>query len=286
MDKPLTTQLNKNGQPLKSYITRQAEEMKGVWDSKDAHITGPHRIFWGHDIFSISGDNPFSLCIKEYGIGRGILQAVRHLIADTCSHQGLPLPFSSRFDYVVIENDAKGNDVRKVKNHLLDFGQDYSSEVLGKKQAGFNNEVFNHLFSIHMQDILSCGLVAAGIAAYCKGRKIEDQIRCAQMRVIGYMCTAYGSAIIGAVTHNGIPFINWPAFVALAKNVIQMVWISNKEVSAIIAETERLISKREELELQEQCVNQEVLANLYGTLASGNAYEGRNQLISYFEEGE
>lgn len=283
MDKAPTTEVNKSGKPLKSYITRKAQEVGGVWDSGGITPSGPHRIFWGHDIFSISDDNPFSLCIKEYGIGRGILQAIRHLVADTCSHQGLPLPFSSYFDYVP---DASGEPTEKVRNHLLDFCQEYSKEVLGKKWPGANNEVFNHLFSIHVQDALSSGLVAAGIAVYCKGRKIDDKIRCVQMRVIGYMGTAYGSAIIGAFTHGGIPYINWPAFVALAKNIIQMVHISNKEVDVIIAETERLISERECLEQKERGVNQSLISGLYGTLISENSHDGRRQLIDYFGEAE
>lgn len=279
MDGVPTENLNKDGSNTKSYVSRAAKKVsKGVWEPGAAG-SGPHRIFWGHDIFSIHGDNPFSLLIQEYGIGRGVLQAIRHLVADTCSRQGLPIPLSSYFDYI-----PKNSDGNIRKNRLLDFCQKYSSEALGKKQCGFNNEVFNHLFSIHMQDVLSTGLVAAGISAYSTGRNITDDIRKVQMRVIGYMAVAYGSAIIGAVSHNGIPFINYPAFLLLTKNVIQMLCVSNQELQKIMAKTERLISEGEAIRRQEQLLHNELVSDLYGTLTCKNTDAGRDTLIDYFEE--
>lgn len=270
-----------NSNNVKSYVSRGAKQIsEGVWSS-DATGAGPHRIFWGHDIFSIHGDNPFSLLIQEYGIGRGVLQAIRHLVADTCSHQGLPLPFSSYFDYIDISADSTGNTT---KNRLLDFCQQYSKEVFGKKQRGFDNEVFNHIFSIHMQDILSTGLVAAGIAAYCSNRKIANATRKIQMRVIGYMGTAYGSAIIGAATHGGIPFINYPAFLALAKNVVQMIYISNRESNQLMTITEQLICEDEFIGQRERALNRTLISDLYGTLACEHSNASRNMLIDFLGE--
>lgn len=277
-----TDKINKNGSNTKSYITRLTEQVTaGVWESDGPKITGPHRIFWGHDIFSVSGDNPFSLLIQEYGIGRGVLQAIRHLVADTCSHQGLVLPFSSYFDYVDTSVDGSGDVVESVKNRLLDFCQQYSKDALGKKQRGFDNEVFNHIFSIHMQDVLSTGLVAACIATYSAGRQITDEIRKVQMRVIGYMGVAYGSAIIGAITHNGIPFINYPAFIALTKNVIQMLHISSIELNEIITETERLISEGKSLASAERRLNKELISDVHGELLCETTNVGRDSLIDF-----
>ena len=210
MDQVPTDQLNRKGRPISAFVTRAARESGGVWSTGSVGLSGPHRIFWGHDLFSVRGDNPFSLCIREYGALRGILQAVRHLVADTCSHQGLPLPFSSCFDYIEVAGDASGEAVEKMRSHLLDFCQRYSQECLGKRQAPFNNEVFNHLFSVHLQDALSTGLVAAGTAAYCGARNITDETRRVQMRVIGYMAAAFGSALLGAAAHGGVPSINAP----------------------------------------------------------------------------
>lgn len=284
MDKVPTDKVNKAGKNLKSYVSRYAEQVSdGVWSSEGATITGPHRIFWGHDIFSIKGDNPFALLIQEYGVGKGILQAIRHLVADTCSHQGLVLPGSSFFDYIEVSVDDAGNTTKKARNKLLDFCQQYSSEALGQKQAGFDNEVFNHLFSIHMQDVLSTGLVAAAISAYSKGRKITDETRKVQMRVIGYMGVAFGSAIIGAAKY-GIPYINWPAFFALAKNTMQMIHITNKEVQTIMIETERLLSEGQALRVREQNLHNELVADLHGTLICKKTNAGRNALIDFLGE--
>ncbi len=282
MDKVPTDRIGKSGNNLKSYVSRYAKYSDGVWSS-DIKGAGPHRLFWGHDIFSIKGDNPFALLIQEYGVGKGIIQAIRHLVADTCSHQGLVLPGSSFFDYIEVTTDGSGETVKRARNKLLDFCQQYSSEALGKKQGGLDNEIFNHLFSVHMQDILSSGLVAAAIAAYCKGRKITDETRKVQMRVIGYMGVTFGSAIIGAAKY-GIPYINWPAFFALAKNTMQMIHITNKEVQAIMVKTEHLITERKALELREHNLHNELVADLHGTLVGKNINAGRNSLIDFLGE--
>lgn len=284
MDKIPTNKVNKSGKKVKGYVnrvTQMADGMENTWDAiNKPSSSGPHRIFWGHDIFSCHEDNPFAILIKQYGVGRGILQAIRHLTADTCSTQGLPLPFSSYFDYIDVGDDGS----KQVKNRLLDFCQDYSSEVLGRKQGGFDNEIFNHMFSLRMQDILTSGFVAASITVYSKGRKIDDQIRLSQIRVIGYMGTAYGSAIIGAATHGGVVYISWPAFSALAKNVAQMIRFSQDEVEKAILETERLIQERERLEAREKALRGEVTRDLLTSLAEDDSHSGRTLLLKYLEE--
>lgn len=284
MDMVPTDQVNKTGQNLKSFVSRYAKPVSdGLWTSEGVKISGPHRIFWGHDIFSIKGDNPLALLIQEYGVGKGIMQAVRHLVADTCSHQGLVLPCSSFFDYIEVSLDGAGNEIQKAKNKLLDFCQQYSSEALQRKQPGLNNEVFNHLFSIHMQDVLSTGLVAAAISAYGKGRKITDETRKVQMRVIGYMGAVFGSAIIGAAKY-GIPYINWPALFSLGKNTMQMIHITNKNVQAIMLETERLLDEGQRLRTREQNLHNELLDDLHSVLICKDTDSGRNLLINYLEE--
>ena len=235
---------------------------------------GPHRIFWGHDIFSISADNPIWLSIRQYGPAKGIWRAVRHLIADTCSKQGLPLPFHSWFDYMAV---GKGDG--KVGNRLLDFCQQYSQAVLGRKQGGGNNEVFNHLFSIHMQDVLSSGLVAASIKAYQTARGISDEDRLIQIRIIAYAVNFYGSAVIGAV-QKGIPFINYPCFAALAKNVVQLIHVSNQDIQRLLCETERIALTGSALERREQAVRRELVESLYGQI-SGPTNRDRDSLIDF-----
>lgn len=284
MDGVPTNKVNKSGKPIKGYVNRAAQRVAGkdpVWDAASMpSSSGPHRLFWGHDIFSCHEDNPFAILIKQYGVGRGILQALRHLVADTCSKQGLPLPGASYFDYIELGEDGS----KHVRNHLLDFCQDYSTEVLGKKQGTFNNDVFNHLFSLRMQDVISSGFVAASISVYGKGKKIEDKTRLCQIRVVGYMAAAYGSAIIGAATHNGIVFINWPAFSALAKNVIQMLHVSYEETEKVIIETERLILEGHTIEERERNLRADLMRDLLVELTETDKHAGRDALIKFFEE--
>lgn len=68
-----------------------------------------HRLYGGHDPFSFGhGDNPFVLLCKQYGIPKGILQAIRHLVADTFSKNGGVLPGSPFLDFVR-EDGSVGN---------------------------------------------------------------------------------------------------------------------------------------------------------------------------------
>ena len=134
-----------------------------------------------------------------------------------------------------------------------------------------------------MQDILSSGLVAASVTVYSKGRKITDETRKVQMRVIGYMGTAFGSAIIGAAKY-GVPYINWPSFFALAKNIMQMIHITNKEIQAIMVETELLITERKALERRERNLHNELVADLHEVLISHDRNAVRNSLIDFLGE--
>ena len=81
-----------DGHVINKFLNRAAKEIKpGIWQGG---TNTPHRIFWGHDILSFHEDNPIYISIKQYGVGKGILQAIRHIVADTCSKQGLPIPGS------------------------------------------------------------------------------------------------------------------------------------------------------------------------------------------------
>lgn len=223
--------MHDDGVITNEFVNRAAKEMgENIYVGKGS---APHRIFWGHDIFSFGKDNPFYLSIKQYGVGKGIIQAFRHLVADTCSKQGLPLPFHSLFDY----SKANGN----VGNLLLDFCQKYSQEIFGRKQPGGNNEVFNHLFSVHMQDVGSQGLVAALAIAYFKARGIDDQDRRTQFRIICYSINFYGACIIGTCK-TGIPYINWPSLAMVIKQVYKLIRINSKDIKQLQRLTESLVN--------------------------------------------
>lgn len=197
-----------------------------------------HRLLYGHDILSTKGglrpDNPFLVMINDRGVG-GIFQVAKHLIADTCSKQGLPLPGSSYFDSWKYDFES---DRQKPWNHLIDFVQELSNEAYGNKgQAG---EVYRHLLTIRAQDFAG-GMAAKSITTtYLKVRNIQDEVRVAQIRLVAYSLSFYGEAIVGASKQKGIPYINYPLGLAMGKEFAALLIASNKRTLALESKTKEL----------------------------------------------
>lgn len=263
--------LQEDGSIVSQFVNRSAKEISNnVWISD---TNTPHRIFWGHDILSFGPDNPFWLEIKQYGFLKGVFQAIRHLLADLCSTQGIPIPTSSWWDYI-----QEGSDGAKRGNRLLDFCQTYAKDVLCKKERGADNAVFNNLFSIHMQDVLSKGFVNASVGAYCKARSIADEERIEQIRLIAFTSNFLGSSLIGAIKTK-IPHVNWVCLAGMTKSVFKLVKTSNKNINSLWCKTETLISETDLLE--ERVISQQVrLENdIVGLLSKGNNKQRRSNLI-------
>ena len=204
----------------------------------------PHRIMWGHDIFSIGPGNPFYLLIKQYGVGRGLLQAFRHLIADTCSRQGLPIPGHSFFDNLEKLSDGK----ETMGNRLINIANKINTEV-GNSNSGsnVNNEAFNSLFSVHMQDVTAKGLTWGLTKAYIMARGVKDEIRITQLHLIATFVNFYGTTFWG-VFKTGVPKINWILLVSLVKLTAQLYIKSNRETKALQQITTGIIESNIELE--------------------------------------
>ena len=165
-----------------------------------------HRLLWGHDIFSRGEDNPFSLMINQKGskLG-GILQALRHLIADTMSKQGLPAPGTSLFDYT--------NGQGKTTNYIIDILNNLSIQAFDNKAMA--REIYSHLFTIRMQD-LTGGILARSLTeVYFRIRKIDDELRKSQMTFMVYAINFFMEAVVGSVRQKGIPYINIPVGTAM-----------------------------------------------------------------------
>ena len=252
---------------------------EGSWKARNSNIpgAGPHRVMWGHDILSISEDNPYYLLIKQYGFAKGIFQATRHLIADTCSKQGLPLPGSSWFDYKVVEKSGE----ERIHNYLVEFANRYCKEVLGHGERGINNTVFNSFFSIHATDAISNGLITTGLSVYCKVRGVIDKVRIQQMRVISYAFNFFGTTIIETAKSGGIPKINWISFFALSSNLLKLIKTSNKETNEFDFFIMQLEAKSNELQRREEKLHIDILYDLRNTLTD-EAVDKRNELIDFF----
>lgn len=199
-----------------------------------------HRLLWGHDILSLNGDNPFYLMIKQKGIS-GILQALRHLIADTMSHQGLPMPGSSYFDRI--------NESQKTTNYLIDIAKRLSSESGGDIEI---EKVYSHIFTLRAQDFSGTMAVKILSDIYLKARNVSDDIRATQFKLICYSVNFFGEALYGGVRQGGIPYINKSLGLLTARELIKLYVSSNKEsleldrkTDLLVDETDRLIQSAE-----------------------------------------
>lgn len=191
-----------------------------------------HRLLWGHDIFSIGEDNPFALMYNQKGL-TGILQAVRHLLADTASKQGLPLPGSSFLD-VVDENN-------KTSNYLIKVVQQLSEETTGLKTGA--QEIYSHMMTIRAQDVATGVVVKAMSELYFLIRKVDDEIRRTEIRLIAYAVNFFGEAVVGCVRQNGVPYINIPLAGAMGVSFAQFYYFNEKEIK-LFAETTAEIHDR------------------------------------------
>ena len=233
------------GKKVRKFVTRKAREAGNLYIMNDKR-TGPHRIFWGHDILSLNKDNPFYIMQKQMPGLKGVLQTIKHLTADTFSKQGLPIPTVSWFDYSY--KDANG--VKKVGNKLLDYCNKFYQQSSVKDKIsvnGANNDVFNHLFSIRMQDA-GVQIIGAFLCdRYLSYRKIKDEVIQHQFKLIFAALLFYMNSLLGSVKY-GIPYINWPAGIYMVKELAFMLYGSNKETKKLQNITDDLIKETDELE--------------------------------------
>ena len=259
----------------------KAPDMK-VWIDRAGNKTNlPHRIMWGHDIFSLGKDNPFRLLINQYGVGRGLFQAIRHLVADTCSAQGLPIPGSSWFDY------SKG-DGQPLGNRLIDLCNKLNKEVGYAKGGAFDNPTFNKLFSIHMQDVAGKGLTFGLTKAYIFARNINDEIRITQLHLLSTFALFYGLFLWNAVK-TGMPSINWIAFGSMIKLTAQLYIKSNRKTKQLQIITTEIVEANIQLERSIYRTSLGIISNDDPFLYVTDYYRENSNiasLIEYFEEGD
>lgn len=197
-----------------------------------------HRLFWGHDPLSFGSDNPFNLMVQNNGILAGIFLAFRHLIADTFSKQGLPIPGHSFIDF-------QNPDTGKLSNYLTDISRECASNNRIKSQ-----DVFSRMFTVRAQDIMAQGSVWAVCEAYFKSRNINDRTRMRQTKIIAYSTSFFTHAGIGAIRQGGIPYINWIALGQLIKEIAGLFIDSYEEIRTLERITDSIIEYNDGLEKQ------------------------------------
>ncbi len=267
--------------PLQKFLGKLLHHKKDAMDTftKRTSDENPgvafHRLFWGHDAISFNGDNPFVIMYKQKGLW-GIIQAVRHLIADTFSRQGLPLPGTSFFDFSKIEDGRE-----TLSNHIKEV-----SQFLSEDSTVSARDIYSHLFTLRAQDLIGTTGVIALSAIYLRARKITDKVRVAQFKLLSYSISFFYEAFYGSIKQGGVPYINVPLGAAAFKELIGLYWASNKET--------RLLSKRtDELILEDTKMIENVNTNsrlLYGAdmkpqIEDFNKIEKNvDELIDYLSE--
>lgn len=233
------------GQTARKFVTRQAKEIGDAYIMNGSR-SGPHRIFWGHDILSFKKDNPFAIMQKQIPGTKGIVQTIKHLTADTFSKQGLPVPTSSWWDYTYTNN----NGVKKVGNKLVDFCNSLYERSNAKEKisvTGANNDIFNHMFSVHIQDIGTQQFGKILCDRYLKYAKINTISVQHQFKFIFSVVLFYLNCLIGAIKY-AIPYINWCAALMMIKEFGLMMMESNRETVKLQTVTDELLKEADELE--------------------------------------
>lgn len=239
------------------FVNRKGENAYGLF----------HRLLFGHDVISVKGDNPFALMIKQCGPMKGIINALRHLIADTMSKQGLPFPGSSYFDFI--------NSNGKVSNYLIKLSNSLSMNALDDGKIIQNQQIYSHLATIRFQDIAGAGIIGGSSFLYFKIRGISNTIRETQFRIIAYGVNFFAQAIVGCMKQAGIPYINLMAGSALLKNVTQLLIISNKETALLKEKTEGIL-----------CNGRTIFAEIEKSEKEIGSYQGADQFIKELDSGK
>lgn len=248
------------------FITRGGDNAYGLF----------HRLLWGHDVLSFKGDNPFFLMFQQKGV-KGILQALRHLTADTMSSQGLPFPGSSLLDYT--------KDDGKTSNYLIKLCQNLSKEsTTGKNSA---EKIYSHMFTIRAQDMMGGAAVGILSKVYYTIRGYGDEIRKAQFNLIAYSVSFFAQAIVGAIRQGGIPYVNIPLLCATLKHLVGLYILSGKETKRLELRTDELIEQGNQLETMVLATGQMISTyeSADGFIAEMDQAERNvDDLVAYFEE--
>lgn len=226
---------------LGMLLHHTGDEIDSITRGGKAFATYLHRLYGGHDILSLKGDNPFVVLCRQYGIPKGILQAIRHLVSDTFSKNGGVLPGSSFLDFV--KSDGT------VGNYLDEWAKDFAHGNGLSPQ-----EVYSKLFSIRMQDIGATTVTNTLINLYAKsighikGRKPLSRIGVSQLKIIALLTTVIGSAGAGIVIYHGVPKINIPAIAALSGETVKLLALDNKDIKALHKKNQDLEERMKKIE--------------------------------------
>jgi hypothetical protein len=101
-----------------------------------------------------------------------------------------------------------------------------------------------------MQDILSQGITWGLCTAHIKIAGIKDEVRATQMRLTAYSVSFFTHATIGMVRQGGVPYINWPTFGMMMKELYKLFRLNYKQIKELEQVTTKIIHSNINLERQ------------------------------------
>ena len=236
-----------------------------------------HRLLFGHDILatgeSLRPHNPFALMYQQSGL-MGVAQAARHIIADTMSKQGLPLPGSS---YLDTERDGG-----RPWNRIIDWVQELSAEACGSKKMA--QDIYSHMFTVRAQDMAAGGLVAALNGAYEAARGIDDPVRRAQIGLVGVSVAFFGQAAVGAARQHGVPYINNAMVPQVAKAYGALLRASGERTRRLGVSTREACASADAQIARHARIAEELSGMVCPDDSGGDAKESLPALAKYLED--
>ncbi len=177
---------------------------------RDRFGTKNHRLGFGHDLF-----NPMEAwpqMVKKFGTnGKAAVEWIRHLVADTFSKEGLPLPGHSHFRKFLL-------------GHL---GNDWSKYV-----------------TIKARDVTGAGLVSAILSGYeAFDSKILKHTSGPDYRSYTRSILAHSTCLVTGVS---LGSLNYASLVLIVKNSFQMLYFDIKTSCEL---DQRLLELKSQIEL-------------------------------------
>ena len=83
-------------------------------------------------------------------------------------------------------------------------------------------------------------MVKAMSELYFLIRRVDDEIRRTEIRLIAYAVNFFGEAVVGCIRQNGVPYINIPLAGAMGVSFAQFYYYNEKEIKQLAETTEEI----------------------------------------------
>lgn len=144
-----------------------------------------------HDLLNLQG---LITSVRQFGLLKGTIKYIIHMILDSCSQTGIPLPGTSNFLY-------------------------YIRTKMGMKLYSLKDQ--SYWSALRMGNFLQCGVTSSILMVYEKIEKIpQDSLRIPQLGLWSHGLSLLGATYIATQTNNPIMLskISYPTALMFLKN--------------------------------------------------------------------